>query len=407
LVRDQIRFLPRPGALQTAQQTLVSGEGTAADKASLLIALLRAQGYQAQYLAGELLVDESRLHSLLGVQTSKDLAWALILNLSGYFTADGHDFDPADMIRYVNGKRAWRWPHVWVRALIPVNGSSSPVWVELDPAQGLAEYDGSQVRNVASARKSFAVGADSETVVTYGESPLGTFLFEPRPDGSGGQLPRQGDYVSWLTDRYNVQIQPWSEGLAVSENNLFVPEGAIGAAAPCLQAQEDVLPDGYFHTLWYQISQNGNPVAYGQVPYALARTNALVIRNTGTQAEIRFGTQRAAFNLPTSMATVDITQAMVEPVVYGQAAEARTVPGLSPASIAVLSTAASPISARNFIDDQAKVRALAAQAPQGDAAIDFTAQVLNGFFDNFQDIVGIIHIQDGLEDNERFVSVHV
>lgn len=112
-VRDQITFLPRFGITQTAMQTLGSGTGTSADKAAALIALFRAMGIPARYVAGDVLVSEDQLKGLYGVSGAKDLAWAQYVSLKGYFQSRSPEgFDGSSMISYQRGSRAWCSPQI-------------------------------------------------------------------------------------------------------------------------------------------------------------------------------------------------------------------------------------------------------------------------------------------------------
>lgn len=127
-VRDNIKPWPAFGATQSAPQIVKTQLGTFIDKSTLLITLLRAKNIPAQYIFGDVLVDEEKLKGIWGVEGKYDLFWALS-SLYEYWNKPGKG-----TIFYKNGKRTWLIPHAWVR--IYIDGE----WKVLDPSNIYYEY---------------------------------------------------------------------------------------------------------------------------------------------------------------------------------------------------------------------------------------------------------------------------
>ncbi|MEE9176017.1 MAG: transglutaminase family protein [Thermodesulfobacteriota bacterium] len=72
-VRENIRYEPYYGAMQGAEQTLVSRRGNDIDTASLLISLLRASGHPARYVYGEASATREEVFDLLGVDSVQEV----------------------------------------------------------------------------------------------------------------------------------------------------------------------------------------------------------------------------------------------------------------------------------------------------------------------------------------------
>jgi transglutaminase-like putative cysteine protease len=87
-VRDQVGYESYPGALRGARGTLWSMAGNSLDKASLLVALLRASGIPAQYATGtlSLALQKQLILSMFPAQTK----------LTGYVATGATLSDPAD-----------------------------------------------------------------------------------------------------------------------------------------------------------------------------------------------------------------------------------------------------------------------------------------------------------------------
>ncbi|MBS1972315.1 MAG: hypothetical protein JSU04_18560 [Bdellovibrionales bacterium] len=126
-VRDQIQFIPHFGATQTATQVIQSGTGSSADKATLLIALLRAKNIPAHYVMGEVFLNSHDTNSVFHVVGDKPIYWAFHELLAEYFQDSNGNFDLNRIAHSENGQNIYHLPQVWVRAYI--DGK----WLQLDP----------------------------------------------------------------------------------------------------------------------------------------------------------------------------------------------------------------------------------------------------------------------------------
>jgi len=136
-VHDQIRFTPTFGSLRGADQTLVARQGNAYDTNSLLIALLRASGYQARYVYGTVQVPIDQVQNWVGNARTPDDALELLLTggiPTKYMTSGGRI-------------SALQFEHVWVEAyvdFIPSRGAierQPDTWVPLDASFKQYRYD--------------------------------------------------------------------------------------------------------------------------------------------------------------------------------------------------------------------------------------------------------------------------
>lgn len=90
-VRENIRYEPYYGAMQGAEQTLVSRMGNDIDTASLLISLLRASGYPSRYVYGEATAPREEVFNLLGVDSVQE-ALRIMWGAGIPAEFDGHGF---------------------------------------------------------------------------------------------------------------------------------------------------------------------------------------------------------------------------------------------------------------------------------------------------------------------------
>ena len=360
-VRDQIQFLPRFGAAQTASQVLVSGAGTAADKSTLLIALLRALGTPAQYMAGEVLAPEAMLKSLFGVAGRRDLHWALRMTAG--------PADPSEpRVLYRNGQRVWRLPHVWVHAFL--NGA----WVDLDPVGAL----------------------QNEIKGTHSSNPvqdnLNAYFFQP--DAQGNWV-KSGTLVDELMSEAGPALQASStssggvptvglidEGASVSDHETTLPLGTIGVGNPCVQAQADLIPDGYQFKTVVRIDKASSPDLRVEIPLAQARGQTLMIEHSaGLAAQGATGPGHLVLSsggatLATSASTYDvgdsfdIYHAIVEPKRYGGRRQDRTTPDNQAGGVQVISHAIAPVTETDLNQEIQTILSLQQAQPVSQSAVD-------------------------------------
>ncbi|NYZ69699.1 transglutaminase domain-containing protein, partial [Endozoicomonas sp. SM1973] len=108
-VTNQVEFEPRPGITKDAPTTLLAEKGNAMEHATLLIALLRASGYPARYVKGEIFLEAAKTHTgwlkMATLQGAKQL-----LNTMTLYTDEGETF-------YLT--RSIAMSHVWVETCLP------------------------------------------------------------------------------------------------------------------------------------------------------------------------------------------------------------------------------------------------------------------------------------------------
>lgn len=120
-VRNTVRFVPGYGAAQSADFTLLNGQGTQFDIATLLIALLRASDVPARYATGKIGIPAERakrwMEPVRGAADAVEL-----LQVSG----------TPSIGRVVNGVvEEVQLEHVWVEA-----------WLDYEPSRGAVQREG-------------------------------------------------------------------------------------------------------------------------------------------------------------------------------------------------------------------------------------------------------------------------
>lgn len=133
-VKNNIAYEPYLGSRKGALATLQLQAGNDYDQASLLIALLRAAGIPARYVAGRALLPAAQVNNWLGVD-SVNAAGGLLamagLAVQGYTLPTG---------------QALAFDHVWVAAYLPYTNyrgvaedDSGKQWIALDPSVKVLE----------------------------------------------------------------------------------------------------------------------------------------------------------------------------------------------------------------------------------------------------------------------------
>ncbi len=135
------------GSLKGSTEALRERRGNDVDLASLLIALLRAQGVPSRYVRGTVEMPVGRIAELMGLLTSAEidataagaeLPAAARDRVMAALPAAGIPFEP---VVAGGGVRAIRFLHTWVEAFLPYGdyrgvgrGAGAREWVTLDPA---------------------------------------------------------------------------------------------------------------------------------------------------------------------------------------------------------------------------------------------------------------------------------
>lgn len=122
-VRENVRYEPYFGAMQGAEQTLVSRMGNDIDTASLLVSLLRASGYPSRYVYGEASATRDETFMLLGVNSVQE-ALRLMWGAGIPSEFDGYGF----VIE-----------RVWVETYVQPRPYMREHWVQLDASWKPAE----------------------------------------------------------------------------------------------------------------------------------------------------------------------------------------------------------------------------------------------------------------------------
>jgi len=74
-VHNYIAYTPSFGSMKSAEATYLAGRGNDWDQASLLIALLRAAGHQADYVVGDVTYETAVLANWIGVSNDTEIVW--------------------------------------------------------------------------------------------------------------------------------------------------------------------------------------------------------------------------------------------------------------------------------------------------------------------------------------------
>lgn len=109
-VYNNIDYVPMWGLQKGAEGALLDGSGTAFDIAELMVELLRASGYTADYVVGTARFQENEIEAWFNIPEDKPIAIATVIGSGGipgtYYTTGGGLLDAMDM------------GHVWVRVNI-------------------------------------------------------------------------------------------------------------------------------------------------------------------------------------------------------------------------------------------------------------------------------------------------
>ncbi|WP_163836658.1 RHS repeat-associated core domain-containing protein [Spartinivicinus ruber] len=154
-VTNNIEFEPRPGITKDAPTTLLAGKGNAMEHASLLIALLRASGYPARYVKGEIYLEATKSHiwwlKLANFQVARKL-----LDTFTLYAGAGETFRHIQSIAM---------NHVWVETCLPY-GKDRGQSETADSYRWLALDSSFKYRNYIPATKKHNLTFDFEKYVS-------------------------------------------------------------------------------------------------------------------------------------------------------------------------------------------------------------------------------------------------
>ena len=160
-LKNNINYEYYYGSRKGASGTLDALGGNDIDQASLLIAMLRYQGYEAEYVKGDILLTEEQALSLTGANSFKQAAD--VLASAG-----------TPVTRLMRGEEIvyLRVEHVWVRANLPFtdyrgagNAAGDLVWIDLDT--GIKDYEA--VTNIYDVLEEEGLSEQIKEVVDSGD----------------------------------------------------------------------------------------------------------------------------------------------------------------------------------------------------------------------------------------------
>lgn len=160
-VKNNVDYEYYYGSRKGVAGTLDANGGNDIDQASLLIAMLRHQGYEAEYVKGDILLTEEQAVALTGAGTFKQAAD--VLASAG-----------TPVTRLMRGEEivCLRMEHVWVRAKLPVtdyrgagNAAGDRIWMDLDT--GIKDYEA--VTNIYDTLEDDGLSEQIKEVVDSGD----------------------------------------------------------------------------------------------------------------------------------------------------------------------------------------------------------------------------------------------
>lgn len=238
-VRNNFLFEPLYGLRKGPWLTVLQRSGTDCEQAALLVALLRAAGYEARYAVGDILVplDAESLEywtnlaaNWIGVDSKTDVVLRT-LNRGGI---------PTETAR-LEGKSYIAVGHVWVKAYI------DGAWQNLFPA--FKNYSHTPARDIGEIIKfdleTFIAGIEDGAVIT--------------PDFVQNL---NTSYMSVALEQYtNTLIQyiqehmPHSSGDALTGKREIIPAEFAADNYPSLvKSEHDELPDEFFYSLRIELA---------------------------------------------------------------------------------------------------------------------------------------------------------
>ncbi|MBD8525507.1 RHS repeat-associated core domain-containing protein [Pseudomarimonas arenosa] len=195
-VRNNIKVVPGYGAAQSADFTLINGQGTPFDIASLTIALLRVSGVPARYATGRVAMNAAQAKSWMEPVAGAAQAVDVLQN-SG---------TPA-VARVVNGVVVEvQLEHVWVEA-----------WLDYEPSRGAVHREGDTWIPLDASFKQHSVTARSELPSLDSVLPDIVEVLNDRVEhAEGGFSQLDFNRLGVIADRLVTEheIDPNSSGMA-------------------------------------------------------------------------------------------------------------------------------------------------------------------------------------------------
>ena len=221
-VHNHIDYVPTFGSVNGAEATLLAGRGNDWDQASLFIALMRAAGYTADYVVGDVVYEVERLANWVGVEDD--------INIVGNVFAAGG---------------------------VPVEGSSSPPGLKITRVWAEVEIDGTTY-TFDPAMKAYeeVAGIDLGTAIGYNRA---TFMSRAQ---AGATVT--SDYAQDMNEaNVRADLAAYSMNLADHiKNNL--PEASLAEVIGGRSIMPTEMTD-YPTSLPYALSV-GDQTNYAEVP---------------------------------------------------------------------------------------------------------------------------------------------
>lgn len=233
-VYNNIEYTPSFGSTKTAETVLLSGRGNDCDQASLVIALLRASGYTANYGIGNILYDWNTLAHWIGTDASDGNTIMLAYAEAGIPIGDATD-QGAALIR------------VW--ADVTIDGTAYP----FDPAVKTFQSDGTGFDPTS------AMGYDRDSFTNDSESGALSGAYYTRDINETKIIEDLDTYGSALISHIQSNLAPDATLADVLGGRSVAPQtssayptampGALGIGT--VQVYQSV-PDQYRHTVRLQ-----------------------------------------------------------------------------------------------------------------------------------------------------------
>jgi RHS repeat-associated protein len=128
-VHEEIKNGPLFAATQSADTLLLSRVGSVADKANLLVAMLRVRRIPAKIITGEIYLKADNAKRFFQSRELADVIQILTTMYGNYYSNPSGEVDGSPYFTVVSGVRYLKIPHMWVRAY---DGTQ---WVNFDPTE--------------------------------------------------------------------------------------------------------------------------------------------------------------------------------------------------------------------------------------------------------------------------------